>query len=83
MDFVVINMEEDTQVPLLLGRPFLATGTALINVQMGELILRMGDEAVQFNLHKSLTQPDVDVETCMAIDSIYPFSFELNSDYNL
>ena len=43
----------------------------------------MGDEAVQFNLHKSLTQPDVDAETCMAVDSIYPFSFELNSNYNL
>ena len=46
MDFVVIKMEEDTQVPLLLGRPFLATGTALIDVQKGELTLRVGDEAV-------------------------------------
>ena len=46
MDFVVIKMEEDTQVPLLLGRPFLATGAALIDVQKVELILRVGDEAV-------------------------------------
>ena len=83
MDFVVIKMEEDTQVPLLLGRPFLETGAALIDVQKGELTLRVGDEAVQFNLHKSLTLPDVDVENCMAVDSIYPFSFELNSDCNL
>ena len=60
VDFVVIKMEEDTQVPLLLGRPFLATGAALIDVQKGELTLRVGDEAIQFNLHKSLTQPDVD-----------------------
>ena len=29
VDFVVMDMEEDTQVPLLLGRPFLATGDAL------------------------------------------------------
>ena len=83
VDFVVIKMEEDTQVPLLLGRPFLATGAALIDVQKGELTLRAGDEVVQFNLHKSLTQPDVDAKTCVAVDSIYPFSFELNSDYNL
>ena len=68
---------------MLLGRPFLETGAALIDVQKGELTLRVGDEAVQFNLHKSLTQPDVDVETCMAVDSIYPFSFELNFDCNL
>ena len=83
VDFVVIKMEENTQVPLLLGRPFLATGAALIDVQKGELTLRLGDEAVQFNLHKSLTQLDVDAKTCMVVDSIYPFSFELNSDYNL
>ena len=45
VDFVVRKMEEDTQVPLLLGRPFLATGDALIDVQKGELTLRVGDEA--------------------------------------
>ena len=32
MDFVIMKMEEDTQVPLLLGRPFLATRSALIDV---------------------------------------------------
>ena len=83
VDFVVIKMEEDTQVPLLLGRPFLATEAALIDVKKGELTLRVGDEAVQFNLNKSLTQPNVDAENCMAIDRIYPFSFELNFDCNL
>ena len=30
--FVVMDMEEDTQVPLLLGKPFLVTGAALIDV---------------------------------------------------
>ena len=33
MDFVVIDIEEDTQVPLLLGRPFLTIGAALIDVK--------------------------------------------------
>ena len=32
VDFVVIDIEEDKQVPLLLGRPFLATGATLIDV---------------------------------------------------
>ena len=32
IDFVVIEMEEDIQIPLLLGRPFLATAGALIDV---------------------------------------------------
>ena len=54
MDFVVINIEEDKQVPLLLGRPFLATEASLIDVKKGELTLRVGDEAVHFNLNHSL-----------------------------
>ena len=35
VDFVVINMEEDKQVALLLGRPFLATEVTLIDVKKG------------------------------------------------
>ena len=54
-----MKMEEDTQVYLLLGRPFLATGAALIDVQKGELTLRVGDEAVQFNINRSLEHPNV------------------------
>ena len=78
-----MKMEEDTHVPLLLGRPFLVTGAALINVQKGELTLRVGNEAVHFNLNKSLAQSDVDEENCMGVDSISPISLELNSDYNI
>ena len=53
MDFIVIDIEEDKKVPLLLGRPFLAIGAALIDVKKGELTLRVGDEAVHFNLKHS------------------------------
>ena len=83
VDFVVMKMEEDTQVPFLLGRPFLATGATLIDVQNGELTLRVGNEAVHFNLNKSLTQSDVDEENCMAVDKISPINFELNYDCNI
>ena len=83
VDFVIMKMEEDTQVPILLGRPFLATGAALIDVQKGELTLRVGDEVVHFNLNKSLEQPDVDAEICMTVENSSPISVELNSDCNL
>ena len=43
VDFVVIDIEEDKQVPLLVGRPFLATGVALIDLKKGELTLRVGE----------------------------------------
>ena len=83
VDFVIMKMEEDTQVPLLLGRPFLATGAALINVQKGELTLRVGNEAVHFNLNRSLEHPDVDAESCMAVKNNSLLSVELNSYYTL
>ena len=51
---MVIDIKEDKQVPLLLGRPFLAIGAALIDVKKGKLTLRVGDKAVHFNLNQSL-----------------------------
>ena len=56
VDFVVMDMEEDTQVPLLLGRPFLAIRAAFIDVKKEELTLRVREEAVHLNLNKSLKQ---------------------------
>ncbi|CAJ2663170.1 unnamed protein product [Trifolium pratense] len=49
-DFVILDMEENAEMPLLLGRPFLATGRALIDVEMGDLMLRLNDEQVNFNI---------------------------------
>ena len=83
VDFVVMKIEEDTQVPLLLGRPFLATGDALIDVKKSELTLRVGNEAVHFNLNKSLTQSNADEENCMDVENFSPVSLELNSDCNI
>ena len=80
VDFVVLKMEEDTQVPLLLGRPFLATGAALIDVQKGELTLRVGDEAMQFNINRSLEHPNVKSDSCMAVRNTSLLNDELNSD---
>ena len=80
VDFVIMKMEEDTEVPLLLGRPFLAIGAALIDVQKGELTLRVGNEAVHFNLNRSLEHPDVEVEGCMVVENNSILSVELNSD---
>ena len=81
VDFVVMQMEEDTQVPLLLRRPFLATGSALVDVQKGELKLRVGDEAVHFNINRFLEHPNVKGDSCMAVRNKSLLNDELNSDY--
>ncbi|GJT98757.1 reverse transcriptase domain-containing protein [Tanacetum coccineum] len=44
-DFIVIDFDADPRVPLILGRSFLKTGRALIDVYEGELTLRVGKEA--------------------------------------
>ena len=82
MDFVVINIEEDKQVPLLLGRPFIATGAALIDVKKGELTLRVGDEAVHFNLNDSLKQPELRSADCESVETQIPVNSELTTDCN-
>ena len=81
VDFIVIDIEEDKQVPLILGRPFLATGAALIDVKKGELILRVGDEAVQFNLNHSLKQPELSNVDCEIVETKIPISSELINDF--
>ncbi|GJT74536.1 reverse transcriptase domain-containing protein [Tanacetum coccineum] len=52
-DFVVVDFDADPRVPLILGRSFLKTGRALIDVYKGELTLRIGKEAITFNLDQT------------------------------
>ncbi|GKE92458.1 reverse transcriptase domain-containing protein [Tanacetum coccineum] len=53
-DFVVVDFDADPRVPLIFGRSFLKTGRALIDVYQGELTLRVGKEAITFNLDQTL-----------------------------
>ncbi|GJZ69582.1 reverse transcriptase domain-containing protein [Tanacetum coccineum] len=47
-DFVVVDYDVDPRVPLILGRPFLRTARALIDVHGEEMTLRVDDEAITF-----------------------------------
>ncbi|GKE73723.1 reverse transcriptase domain-containing protein, partial [Tanacetum coccineum] len=49
-DFVVVDYVVDPRVPLILGRPFLRTARALIDVYGEELTLRVDDEAITFKV---------------------------------
>nr|GEW46469.1 hypothetical protein [Tanacetum cinerariifolium] len=49
-DFVVVDYDVDPRVPLILGRPFLRTARALIDVYSEELTLQVGDEAITFKV---------------------------------
>nr|GEW67331.1 reverse transcriptase domain-containing protein [Tanacetum cinerariifolium] len=52
-DFVVTHFDADPRVSLILGRSFLKTEHAFIDVYKGELTLRVGKEAVTFNLDQT------------------------------
>nr|GEY79496.1 hypothetical protein [Tanacetum cinerariifolium] len=71
-DFVVVDFEADPRVPLILGRSFLRTGRALIDVYREEITLRVNDESVTFNLNQtmrySLTYDDNFVNRVDVID---------------
>nr|GFA42278.1 reverse transcriptase domain-containing protein [Tanacetum cinerariifolium] len=53
VDFVVVDFDADPRVPLILGRSFLKTKRALIDVFEGELTLRVGKESITFNLDQT------------------------------
>nr|GFB72220.1 reverse transcriptase domain-containing protein [Tanacetum cinerariifolium] len=53
-DFVVVDFEPDPRVPLILGRCFLKIARALIDVHKGELTLRIGNEAITYNLDQTV-----------------------------
>ena len=57
-DFVVVDIEED-DVPLIMGRPFLATAGALLDIQAGKLTLRHGGKRLSFQTRYVSTPPPI------------------------
>ncbi|KAK5811590.1 hypothetical protein PVK06_026938 [Gossypium arboreum] len=53
VDFIVLDIEEDNNTPLILGRPSLATTKKIIDVGTSELTLRVGDETITLQARNS------------------------------
>ncbi|GJZ50460.1 reverse transcriptase domain-containing protein [Tanacetum coccineum] len=69
-DFVVVNFEADPRVPLILGRSFLRTGRALIDVYGEEITLRVDNKAVTFNLDQTTRYSSTNDKSVNLIDII-------------
>ncbi|PIN19344.1 DNA-directed DNA polymerase [Handroanthus impetiginosus] len=65
-DFVVLDMEADSEIPIIFGRPFLAIGRTLIDVQKGELTMRVQDQHITFNVFKAMKFPN-ESDECFSI----------------
>ncbi|GJY59960.1 reverse transcriptase domain-containing protein [Tanacetum coccineum] len=66
-DFVVVDFEADPRVPLILGRSFLRTSRALIDVYKGELILRDDNEQIIFHVDGTSKHPQKHVNESIKI----------------
>ncbi|XP_070005213.1 uncharacterized protein [Nicotiana sylvestris] len=69
VDFVILDCKVHYKVPVILGRPFLATEKALVDVEAGELTFWVGDEKMVFHVCKSMKQPNSS-EVCSFVDLV-------------
>ena len=68
-NFIVLDMEEDREIPIILARPLLATGKAMIDVQKRELKLRVQDDEVRFNVF-NVVEHLAESDACFMIEAV-------------
>ncbi|GKC49237.1 putative reverse transcriptase domain-containing protein, partial [Tanacetum coccineum] len=76
IDFIILDMPEDVKVPLILGRPFLSTAHAKIDVFKRKITLRVGDEKIVFKSMKSASS--LIKRVYISLDPLYGDYIELN-----
>nr|GEY42979.1 reverse transcriptase domain-containing protein [Tanacetum cinerariifolium] len=70
VDFVILEIEEDSKVPLILGRPFLHTANAVIRVEQKQLNLGVRTERMIFNIDSAMKHSYSRDDKCFSIDVI-------------
>ncbi|XP_058759887.1 uncharacterized protein LOC131633190 [Vicia villosa] len=68
-DFIIMDIKEDVNTHIILGRPFPATAGAIIDVKKGMLTFKVGEEKVRFILTQFLQAPTIE-DTCYLVDVI-------------
>ncbi|XP_014517482.1 uncharacterized protein LOC106774975 [Vigna radiata var. radiata] len=69
VDFVIMEIEDNVDVPLILGRPFMKTARVLIDVKNRKLKVRVQDEEVGIDVFKTMSHPKDD-NACFQVDII-------------
>jgi hypothetical protein len=68
IDFVVMDIKEDDDVPLILGRGFMKTARMMIDIDDGIMKVRVQDEEVSFNLWEAMKHSN-DKGACFKLDA--------------
>ncbi|XP_075096338.1 uncharacterized protein LOC142174444 [Nicotiana tabacum] len=69
LDFVILYYQVDDDIPIILGRPFLATRRALIDCETRELKMRLNNEKVIFNVQQSMRKPN-EYANCSLVEAV-------------
>jgi len=77
-DFIILDMAEDDQMSILLGRPFLATAWAIVDVKGGRIAFRVSDEMVGFGM-ETVNKEHFHFSCCMINDHIVKERFLASS----
>nr|GEW99938.1 reverse transcriptase domain-containing protein [Tanacetum cinerariifolium] len=70
VDFIILEMEEDSKVLIILGRPFLHTANAVIQVKQKQLNLGVGTRQMIFNIDAAMKHSHSNDDSCVIIDVI-------------
>ncbi|GJZ05527.1 DNA-directed DNA polymerase [Tanacetum coccineum] len=70
IDFVILDVLEDSRFLIILRRPFLATASAMIDVFIKKITLRVGDDEVIFDMDQSIKKPLTEDDECHGIDDL-------------
>ncbi|XP_075101802.1 uncharacterized protein LOC142177230 [Nicotiana tabacum] len=57
VEFILVNIEKNKEVPLILGRSFLATSRAILDIYERQFMLRAGEERVIFKMKEAMGAP--------------------------
>ena len=69
VDFVILEMPEDEEIPLILGRPFLETGRCMIDIEEGTMTLKVYDKELKIDVRNTMQYKD-DIGTSNTIEII-------------
>jgi len=75
VDFVIIDIEEDFDIPLVLGRPFMLTAKCVVDMGNGNLEMIVEDQKAIFNLFDAIKHSS-DSKTSFKVKAI-----EQEADY--
>ncbi|XP_050896837.1 uncharacterized protein LOC127103634 [Lathyrus oleraceus] len=78
-NFISMDIKEDSNIPIILGRPFLATIGAIIDVKKVKLTFDVGEEKVEFILMQFLKSPAIDY-TCYLLYVIDEYIREMDNE---